>query len=151
MKLQKVLDGSKRSSEDVFDYMGRRCVEKIKRAMSGECAPPKSPKVMRFVRWALGQMMFFARYRWVPVVESWEIPFMSLIRKIWDEGTDDLMEMFRVRWEWLLKQCVSCSVITSEDAEMYAEVFPITEPRYIGYDYEERSHMEIMKEFVDSY
>lgn len=137
--------------EDAFDYLGGLCVKKIKRAMSGECNPKRSPKVMRFSRWALGQMMFFSRYKWVPLVRGWESSFVNLVEKIWEEGSDDLMDLFRSRWEWLLQQCVSQSVLTGEDAEMYSFVFPIIDPHFIGYDYEERSHTEIMKSFMESY
>jgi hypothetical protein len=139
------------SHVDIFNYMGKMCVKKIKKAMSGEATAPKSAKVMRFTRWALGQLLFFSRYRWVPLVRGWQDSFVSLVEKIWMEGTDDLMDLFRTRWEWLLRQCVSQSVLTSEDADLFGEVFPIIDPRFIGYDYEERSHAEIMKKFLESY
>jgi len=101
----------------------------------------------KFLRWSLGQLCFFEKFKEIPFVNGYKNKFYELLQ--FKDSIEDTINLFRHNWDQLMDYC-SGKIITSEEATHYKEVFPIFDPHYISsYDKTDDDHSTVMNNFLN--
>jgi inosine/xanthosine triphosphate pyrophosphatase family protein len=149
-KLQGVVD--KLSNKEIVDILVDNIFKQLMESLSSDYFNME-PIVTKFCRWAIGQLYFLKKYKF-PFTTGYYDEFKGIIKKVWFSGNiaqiNEHILLFKNKWNDLMNMCVSCSIITKEEALKYNDVYPIFDPQYISaYTYEEKNHEQIMKSFFD--
>jgi inosine/xanthosine triphosphate pyrophosphatase family protein len=117
----------------VFEGVLGRYLDRYRRLCAPVAEGVADGRSQGFRRWLLGQMALFERYGFFGASAAYEeiLRTQLLETQTWDEerilGARQLLEQY-------LGQLLRHDIITEEERRIWAEVYPLFEPFYVGYD-----------------